>query len=256
MIARFGSVPTKSRSQIGLVLVIVAIAVFQMFSVTFAAIPANKVSSSLSSTTAYLNPFFTQNWRLFAPNPISEDQTLWFQGEYVDAAGRTTSTEWFDWTAIELDLVRHQLVGGRAGYITSKLIGPLNTRYFALNPGQRELADGDRDAAVAGYANLRKRLIAAGGNPAQVNLYLRYETGTVELATSALRALHPDTTFTVVRYRIDRRPVVPFAERALPTPEREKYRPATIVRKSGWRNPIQGTASERQTIAGFLRRHR
>ncbi|MDQ3157773.1 MAG: DUF5819 family protein [Actinomycetota bacterium] len=247
--------PTKSRPQIGLVLVIVAIAVFQIFSVTFAALPTNKVSARLSSTTEYLNPYFTQNWRLFAPNPIAEDNALWFRGEYV-ADGQTRTTDWIDWTSVELDLVHHKIVGGRAGYTTSKMVGALNTRYFALNARQRQLAADDRDASLAGNAAFRKPLVASGGDPELVDLYLRYETAVIRLGTSVLRGAHPDTTFTAVRYRIVRQPVVPYEDRNMSASQRRQVRPPEEIRRSGWRKPILSPESGNRTVADFLARHR
>ncbi|MGZ5401619.1 MAG: DUF5819 family protein [Aeromicrobium sp.] len=247
--------PAKSRPQIGLVLVIVAVALFHAFSVTFAALPTNKVSDKLSSTTAYLDPYFAQNWRLFAPNPISDDRALWFRGEYV-VGGKTMTTDWIDWTSVELDLVRHKIVGGRAGVITTRMIGTLNTRFFALSLGQRQVAAGDREAGLGGYADFRKRLISAGGNPELVGLFLRYETGIVRLGTAALEAAHPGTRFTAVGYRVVRRPVVPYNQRQLTGAQREQVRPPEDIRHSGWRKPIQSPEGGRRTIADFLARHR
>lgn len=254
-VARLDAVPAKSRPQIGLVLAIAAVALFQIFSVTFASLPSNKVSAKLSSTTDYLNPYFTQNWRLFAPNPVADDRTLWFRGEYV-VDGQTKTTEWIDWTSVELDLVHHKIVGGRAGYITSKMVGTLNTRYFALSAEQRQLAADDRDTSLAGYAAFRERLIAAGGDPEPVGLYLRYETAIVRLGTSVLQGAHPDTTFTAVRYRIVRQPVVPYNHRNLSAAQRQQIRPPKDIRRSGGRKPIQSPEAGSRTIADFLVRHR
>lgn len=247
--------PTKSRPQIGLVLVIVTIAVYQMSSVTLAALPTNKVSNSLNSATSYLNPFFTQSWRLFAPNPISDDRTLWFRGEYADESGDTKTTGWIDWTSVELDLLRHQLVGGRAGYITNKMLGALNTGFFALTLKQQEIAADDRDASLAGNTALRSKLMAAGGNPGSVDFYLRYESSATQLGTSVLEAAHPGIVFTAVRYRFERHPVVPYADRTLPAAQRQQSRPPGVIRQSGWRKPIQGSAAVRRSVASFFERH-
>ena len=44
---------------------------------------------------AYVDPFFTQNWSLFAPNPVSTNQTL--QVRFVSyAKGDSVQTEWSD----------------------------------------------------------------------------------------------------------------------------------------------------------------
>ena len=234
---------------------IVAVALFQIFSVTFASLPTNKVSTRLASTTDYLNPYFTQDWRLFAPNPIADDNALWFRGEYV-VDGQTRTTEWIDWTTVELDLVHHKIVGGRAGYITSKMVGALNTRYFALSAKQRQLAADDRDASLAGYTAFRERLIATGSDPELVALYLRYETAVVRLGTSVLQGAHADTKFTAVRYRIVRHPVVPYENRNVSAAQRRQARPPEDIRRSGWRKPIPGTEASNRAVADFLERHR
>lgn len=227
-----------------------------MFAVTAAAIPTNKVSNQLRPVTSYLDPYFTQNWRLFAPNPIAEDRTLWFRGEYLDAAGQTQTTKWLNWSEVELDLVHHKIVGGRAGYITNKMIGPLNTRFFALNLKQRKAAAQDKDTAMRGYVALRAELASLGTNGGAVDAYLRYETSAVRLATDVVSAAYPRVTLTAVRYRIMSRKVTPYANRGESAAERAAVRPAAVIRRSGWRQPIHGPKSEQRVIASFLARHR
>ena len=249
--------PKPSRLQRVIVLAIVLIAGFQLFSVTTAAIPANSFSTRAKPVTSYLNPFFTQNWRLFAPNPISSDRSLWFRGEYVDASGDTKTTTWLNWTDVELDLVHHKVVGGRAGYITNKLIGPLNDRFLAMSLPQRKVAADDKATALKGYSALRKKLLETDGkDPRAVELYLSYETSTIRLATSAMRALHPGVTFAAIRYRVVSQSVVPYADRGLTAEQRKQVRPGPMIRRSGWRAPIVGSTVEQKTIASFLRRHR
>lgn len=238
--------------QMAVVGLIVAIAGFHLLSVTTAAIPTNKTSTSLKPMTSYLNPFFTQNWRLFAPNPISSDRSIEFRGQYDSADGSSTTTKWLNWTDVELDLVHHKVVGGRAGYITNKLVGPLNSRFLAMTEQQRETALNDRKTALDGYATLRKKLTGQSDNAGTVNLYLRYETTIIGLATAALKAAHPGVDFTAIRYRIVDRDVAPYSERRM----KDYVRPAPTIRRSGWRAPIQASKAEQDTITSFYRRHR
>lgn len=206
--------------------------------------------------TSYLAPFFTQDWRLFAPNPISDDRDVWFRGEYIDADGTERTTKWFDWSAVEVEVIQHNLVGGRAGYVTNKAIGSLNSAYFALTTNQRTIVNSDKKTALEGYVALHDALNRKGANPGSVDRFLRYEESIVELGTGVMEAVHPGVRFTAVGYRIVTRPVIPFASRTLPEPAREQSRPASGVRDSGWRKPIRGTTSERASIAQFLARHR
>lgn len=239
------------------VAVAATVALFQLVSVTLAALPPNRYSDLAAPHTTYLRPMFSQNWRLFAPNPVAEDRTVLFQGSYRAADGTLKQTPWIDWTEIELDLIHHRLVGGRAGYITNKLFSPLGARYAALLPAQRTVATNTSEANPPDWAELSKALLVAGPDkPVSVSTFLRYERATVRLDTEVLEALFPERTFTAVRYALGRQGVVPFAKRNGTEKEREAARPAVGERVSGWRTPEVGNAAERRTIADFDRRHR
>ena len=112
-----------------------------MLAVTLAAIPTNPVSDAFDPQLDYLRPFFGQSWRLFAPNPIDEDKTLLLQGAYVDDDGDLQTTSWINWTKVEQDVIEHRLVGGRAGYISTKFDPALDEEFQELeNPEQKVLS--------------------------------------------------------------------------------------------------------------------
>ncbi len=233
------------------------VALFQLLAVTFAALPPNMYSRAVAPHTDYLRPMFTQNWRLFAPNPVSEDRNLRFQGSYVAADGTRMQTDWIDWTTVELDLVRHRLIGGRAGYVTNKLFSPLGTTYRALLPAQRQVADDVSEAEPLSWAELSSQLSDAGdGKPRSISTYLRYERATARLATEVLQARWPERTFIAVRYSLIRQGVTPYAERHKSESERDAARPSPSETTSGWRVPEVGDAAERRSVADFDRRHR
>lgn len=236
---------------------VTAVALFQLVAVTLAALPPNRYSDAAAPHTSYLRPMFTQNWRLFAPNPVAEDRMVRFQGSYRATDGTQRQTEWVDWTEVELDLVHHRLIGGRAGYITNKLFSPLRARYSALYVEQRRLADGIDENDPPSWADLSSELLAASPDkPVSVSTFLRYERAVARLATEALEARWPDRTFTAVRYSLNRQAVVPYDSRNDSPKDREAARPAESQRLSGWRLPDVGSAAERRTVADFDRRHR
>ena len=107
-----------------------------MLAVTLAAVPTNSVSEAFESQLGYLTPFFGQSWRLFAPNPIDEDRNLLVQGAYVGEDGEVRVTPWVDWTSVEQDVIEHRLVGGRAGYISTKIYGALNEEFQEMEPAR------------------------------------------------------------------------------------------------------------------------
>jgi hypothetical protein len=238
------------------VTVAVLVVGLHLVAVTFAALPPNRYSDALASRTGYLAPYFTQNWRLFAPSPVADDREVLFQGAYAGTDGSVRRTAWLSWTDVELDLVRHRLVGGRAGYITNKLYGPLSQRYRALGTAQRSIADSTRPQDPPSWRRLRSDLLEGGASPARVGSFLLYEQATARLATDVLQSRWPDRTFTAVRYRVQTRAVVPYAARKGDAAERAAARPSATHRDAGWRRPIPGTVPERRAVASFDRRHR
>ncbi|OYD06940.1 DUF5819 family protein [Paludifilum halophilum] len=47
----------------------------------------------------YMDPWFTQNWKLFAPNPVSQHQSLWVKMKVENPqTGGLTETDWKDIT--------------------------------------------------------------------------------------------------------------------------------------------------------------
>ncbi|MCR4513154.1 DUF5819 family protein [Aeromicrobium sp. 50.2.37] len=226
--------------------------------VTLAALPPNTYSDAARPATSYLGAYFAQNWRLFAPNPVSSDRVVRFQGAY-EQDGELVVTDWLDWTDVELDLVRHRLVGGRAGYVTTKLYGPLGSRYRPLDADQRAIADIAEPVEVLGWPTLRRELVAVSDDQLddrQVDLYLVYDRAAARLATEALEAQHPDRRMVAVRYATRSQGVTPWGSRGEDAEARERARPTPVQRINGWREPLRGTAAERASVRDFWERHR
>lgn len=236
--------------------VVVAIVAVHLVAVTLAALPPNRYSEAARGQTAYLDPYFTQNWRLFAPNPISEDRNLLFQGAYLDADGEPARTAWVDWTAVELDLVRHRLVGGRAGYVTNKLVSPLRSRATALDESQRLVVTGAPQADPPTWRALTRDLEAAGTSRDSALGFVRYEQAATRLGTDVLASRYPELRLTAVRYAVRRHAVVPYAARGGSADERAAARPAATNDIGGWRRTTPGSAAERAAVRDFDRAHR
>lgn len=226
--------------------------------VTLAALPPNTYSDAARPATSYLGAYFAQNWRLFAPNPVSADRTVRFQGAY-EQDGELVVTDWLDWTDVELDLVRHRLVGGRAGYVTNKLYGPLGSRYRPLDTDQRVVADVAEPDDVVGWKRLAQQLREVSDDrldDRQVDLYLVYDRATTRLATQALEARHPERRMIAVRYATRSQDVTPWEARGEDAEDRERARPAVNQRINGWREPVRGDETEQASVRDFWARHR
>lgn len=233
-------------------------AAWHLLGVTAAAVPPNTYSEAVRPSTAHLGSYFAQNWRLFAPNPVASDRTVRFQGAY-EQDGRLVTTDWVDWTAVELDLVRHRLVGGRAGYVTNKMYGPLGSRYRSLDPAQREVADVADPAGAPAWPDLRRDLRAGSDAPTddrEVDLYLVYDRAATRLATEVLEATHEGRRMVAVRYALRSVDVTPWEYRGLDAEARERLRRAPEQRINGWRPAARGGAAEQAAVARFWQDHR
>ncbi|MED1270808.1 DUF5819 family protein [Bacillus mycoides] len=61
--------------------------------------PINPVKVKLNSfVQGYMHPLFTQNWQLFAPNPVSTNMDIITRGLYKDSNGKEQETEWINYT--------------------------------------------------------------------------------------------------------------------------------------------------------------
>ena len=227
-----------------------------LIAVTFAALPDNRYSDAVAPSTGYLGSYFAQNWRLFAPNPVAQDREIRFQMAYRDEAGDVQQTAWVNWTDVELDVVRHRIVGGRAGYITNKLTSSITGRYRPLTQAQRRVVDSTTDDAPLAWDVLRSQLAAAGAGEAALESYLRYERALVRLGSDIGASRYPDRDIVAVRYGIGVQGVTPYAARHGSEAEREEARPNRTERLSGWRVPVQGSAAERSAVSDFDARHR
>lgn len=250
--------PAPRPARLVLTALIVAIAAAHLLAVTAAALPPNQVSQAARPATGYLGSYFAQNWRLFAPNPISADRTVRFQGAF-DVEGEIVTTDWIDWTAVELDLVRRHLVGGRAGYVTNKAYGSLGSRYRDLDQPQRVTADVVDPAETPEWSTLETDLRADSqdaGDDAQVEVFLAYDRALTTLATAVLRGRDAAGKLVAVRWATRSQGVTPWEERGGSDRERTEARPDPEQRINGWRRPLAVDESEARAITEFDRRHR
>ncbi len=226
-----------------------------MLAVTLAAVPTNAVSEAFDPQTDYLSPFFGQSWRLFAPNPIDDDNTLLVQGAYVDDGGNLQSTEWINWTEVEQDVIEHRLVGGRAGYISTKFYPALDEEFQELeSQDQKTLSERTSPLDPPSWDELRDYLARIGPDEDDLADYLRYDRAAARLASDVVAA-RTSRKLTAVRYALRKHGVTPYDARHLDKAGREKARPDPTLRIGGWRAPTYGPAAELRGVDDFDRRH-
>ncbi len=246
---------TESRSVfVGIASTIVGL---HMLAVTLAAVPTNPVSDAFDPQLGYLSPYFGQSWRLFAPNPVDQDNTLLLQGAYVDDGGELRTTPWINWTEVEQDVIEHRLVGGRAGYISTKFFPALDEEFQELeNPDQKTLSARTSALAPPSWDALRDYLARIGPDEDDLADYLRFDRAAVRLATEVIAERYPSRDITAVRYALREHGVTPYEDRHGSKAEREAARPEPTMRIDGWRIPTYGPAAELRGVRDFDRRHR
>ncbi|PGT73591.1 hypothetical protein COD86_09790 [Bacillus cereus] len=81
-------------------LIIILIAFIFILHFTFTLLynfPLNPISNKYNdSIQHYMSPLFKQNWKLFAPDPVSTNNILYIRGEYKDKNEEFKKTEWID----------------------------------------------------------------------------------------------------------------------------------------------------------------
>jgi hypothetical protein len=248
---------TESETRSAFVAVASTLVGLHMLAVTLAAVPTNPVSNAVDPQLDYLRPFFGQSWRLFAPNPVDEDKTLLVQGAYVDDDGTLHSTPWVNWTGVEQDVIEHRLIGGRAGYITTKFYGALDEEYRELETSQQKTASARTSPlAPPSWDELRDYLASVGPDEDDLADYLRYDRAAAQLATNVVASRWPSRDITAVRYALREHGVVPYDARHGSKAERQEARPAPTIRIGGWRIPTYGPKAQGRGVADFDRRHR
>jgi hypothetical protein len=228
-----------------------------MLAVTLAAVPPNPVSNVFEPQLGYLSPFFGENWRLFAPDPIDVDNTILVQGAYVGSDGSLRTTPWVNWTKVEQDVIRHRLIGGRAGYISTKIYPSLDQQFQQVeNPDQKTLSARTSALAPPTWDVLRDYLARIGPDEDDLADYMRYDRAAARLATEVIASRYPTRKLTAVRYALRQHGVTPYEDRQGSNSEREAARPAPTMRIDGWRIPTYGPPAEVRAVADFDRRHR
>ncbi|MEV8268321.1 DUF5819 family protein [Microbacterium sp. NPDC076911] len=184
--------------------------------------------------TNYNYPLFSQNWSVFAPEPIAGDYGFSVRAALEGADGELVNTEWVNVAAAEADLLRHNPLSPRAGYAAYSQSLATKSAYDALTDAEREvIADsyylGDDWAYV-----LEDDLFGVAESSSTVlNAYLREEWRATAYATQVAKAMWGDGVATV-QYYVSTNYSVPFEER-----NAADATGVILAMDSGWRGLIE-----------------
>ncbi|MEU0564886.1 DUF5819 family protein [Nonomuraea sp. NPDC005983] len=88
--------------------------VFHFVAIFLFVAPPNPISAMTAPiVNGYLNPYFRQNWELFAPDPIDSNTHVLVRAKIRNAGGQESQTGWLDISAPELAKVRGTALPGR-----------------------------------------------------------------------------------------------------------------------------------------------
>jgi Family of unknown function (DUF5819) len=98
-----------SRIVIALTVAVVGVGAALHLGMVFLSVaPSNPLSQRYSTTiNDYVYPEFEQNWKLFAPNPVEENDNVQARAEVLMPNGTSTTTGWVDLTALDEAQILH-----------------------------------------------------------------------------------------------------------------------------------------------------
>jgi len=193
---------------------------------------------------SYLEPFFQQNYRIFAPNPISEDRSLRVRAWVETASGSRRTTEWVDVTAAEISSFHRRLLRKQLTIVGVERLVPA---FRALTEEQQDIAD--ENWHESGFPGLREALLeAAPGTERAVDQFIRASEYVTAYGTQAAYALWgPDVVAVQVQAVYD--PVIRWEDRNDP----DARRPTATIVNPGWRPPTEFEGQDRERFAEIFR---
>jgi hypothetical protein len=199
----------------------------------------------------YLTPWFTQNWNLFAPNPVNGNFSLLVQYRYETASELHTS-QWIDVTTPILDL-KHRSFWSPAPRIAKFLMGAMqnvneDSRSIAEHIAETEDLKTDPEAASE---FLREAITRSRGHAA----FVQYSSFVFRAMESG-GDLPPPSSEIEVRYLIQEALFPRFSRRHLDYFDLENYEFRQHVSHYYWLvgdGAAQGAGREESTSATTLR---
>ncbi|MEJ8548113.1 DUF5819 family protein [Brevibacillus borstelensis] len=89
----------QKRLLAALPLLLIAVMLWHFSMILLHVIPFNPLTNKYRDlVNGYVNPLFSQNWHLFAPNPVSHTHTIFIQAKSRDASGNLVESDWVDIT--------------------------------------------------------------------------------------------------------------------------------------------------------------
>ncbi|MBT1547075.1 DUF5819 family protein [Curtobacterium aurantiacum] len=172
----------------------------------------------------YMLPWFGQSWSVFAPDPINGDNEVLVRAQL---RSDDSPTSWVNVTDVEYELARHNPFPPKAATMGTHQAASTRDAWNALTEPQQQAAGRD---FTHRSGSLARTLEKAGGPEQAARAYVQQDEQIRAYATQAAYSIW-GADVTAVQFRVQRHPIVPFADRNDPTAQR----PGPIIVATGWR---------------------
>lgn len=197
----------------------------------------------------YVQPWFSQNWSIFAPNPRRVAVTFEIRAIVEDPdTAETVHTDWVDLIDNEDGIVAGNPFPARTAKISRRTADRLHSAISDMNTEQRDwLKASYTDTPVD---QLRERLadVDGGAGAADINRYMTADAAATRIATGAAENIWgEDGEVLHVQYRTSTRPAPSWDDE-----ERTVDDTTRTEREYGWRAATDLTEEEIASFAPYL----
>lgn len=197
---------------------------------------------------SYVDPYFQQGHDVVGIGAQQVDESFSVRAFVApDDGGKGKPTEWVDLTRADNRANKHDLAAPRVHVIARRLATNLNLAMFSLTEAQRKIVRGltadDLPSAV------KVALEKAGGRPEAVRFFQAYDQMATQF-TSLYAQSRWDGRVVQVQFRVGRRTVPPYAERATTSLDDVKF----LMFSFGWRRTFRGSVEARATFDSYVKK--
>jgi hypothetical protein len=189
-------------------------------------------------------PYFSQSWKLFAPDIARSNRSLELQAQWRDEDGELVFSDWVEATGIEFEGMRGHALPSRVSGVTVSAAGDYLDRFESLSEDQQVRVedtfiqrDGEGGFEPIPDDELVAEVDELGDDRRAVIRFIRYDYMLTRFADAFTEA-HFDQEVERVRWRVRIDRPNDFDERFEPQVRQPAY--TTF----GWRQPARDTADD------------
>lgn len=176
--------------------------------------PDNQIKKTLGveNIREYVNPFFEQDWHIFAPTPKRVSSEFDFRARLIDPDSQApVETPWLSLTDGENLMILNNISPSRAAFNARRTSLPLHNAANSMNAEQRAVVEKDLAAGNL-QTSLESVSTDEGANEAEVAKFLRYDEMATTLATLNATAIYGGEVVEV-QFRTKKASVPRFSQR-------------------------------------------